>query len=211
MEFARFVGFCGLIAGAASCQEPNPSFVRGTSEAEGSANETAITDTGATTTATTASSESSDGGTTATAETGVVMACGEDDPAPGGECPTECNAGCTPDTCAIDCGDACAAEVVCPEGFACAIGCSGGNCEDKTLRCPSDHACTITCEGKDSCKSATFVCGAGTCQVECVSGPMVCGDSTLECGVRDSRACGSTGSVTPVPLAESTCECTKDC
>jgi hypothetical protein len=205
---------------AVACQERNPAFVgattgsSGESESTTSPTTTSTTSTSATASMSTTESETASTTSDASTSTGPVVdpVCGADLPPSGGECPGECTGGCTREgECVIDCSGSCADEVVCPEGFACTIACIYGDCQGTTLRCPSEHACRIGCSDSNTCRNATFVCGGGTCAVECGFGGNICRDATLQCGTRDSRACGNAFSVTPVPADGSACACVNDC
>lgn len=224
MWMARHVVRVAWLGLAIGCQERNPAFVGATTGSTGTldtSTSTSATTTSATTTTTTSSDSSESAAATTTddsdasgssTESGIDPACIEDLPPVGSECPAECTGGCArPGTCTIDCAGSCPDEVACPEGFACTINCINGDCQGTTLRCASEHACRINCTGANTCRNATFECGAGTCGVECDSGGNICRDATLQCGTNDSRACGGSSSVTPLPTEGSACACVNEC
>ena len=138
---------------------------------------------------------------------GSCPSCNMPQPAPGGECPTVCNGGCTGpnnETCVISSfsGNA----ISCPEGFNCEVSCMGeGSCENATVTCPPNHLCTVSCAGKEACVDMTLNCGeGGPCHLECASGDDVCEDAEVNCG---DEACTSNCNDAPTLNCNGSCDC----
>lgn len=133
-------------------------------------------------------------------DTGPIDAPHDGRPSDGGGL---CPAGCTScdqgtHTCNIDCAlTSCSAEIKCPTGWACNIGCTTPYSCRSGIDCTDATSCTINCSGPNTCRGLD--CGSGACKVTC-TGSASCRNT--DCG--DSCACDIT-CATGSYCAETTC------
>jgi len=132
----------------------------------------------------------------------IIDAPGDSLPDGGGMCPpgcTSCNQG--THTCNIDCAlTGCTAEVKCPTGWACNIGCTTASSCRSGIDCTEATGCSITCSGAGSCRNLD--CGEGQCKVACTGIGSCRG---MDCS--DSCACDITcaGGQTGASCADNSC------
>lgn len=136
-------------------------------------------------------------------------------PAGGGQCPSQCNGGCDDGTCHVDCledGDCQGDVVLCPAGWPCAIYCAGEHsCSgNATFIDCGDNDCVVECEGNSSCQQAQVVCGDGACVLECI-GVASCQFGSIACGAGPCEAaCEDADTPLNVSCGDA-CDCTDTC
>jgi len=101
--------------------------------------------------------------------------------------------------CTIDCAvTSCNAEVVCPTGWACVIGCTTANSCRSGIDCTEATGCTVTCSGAQACRD--LACGEGACKVAC-TGLGAC--RNMDCS--DACACDLSCAPGVAACADTTC------
>jgi len=146
---------------------------------------------------------------------GNCFVCGAGAPAETGACPAVCDQ-CVGGECQISCGggtgDCSGGDVVCPDGFSCAVTCQTIGCVGITIQCPqTGQSCRVDCVGAASCKEALIQCSpAGPCEVQCSADNEACSGTQLLCGAQLCSA-SCQGASAPSLDCGSSCSCTSSC